>query len=266
MTVGVSFREAGTGPGVVCLHSNASSSSQWRALMDALAPRFHVLAADSYGAGKSPAWRGQRALTLRDEAALLEPVFERAGERFSLVGHSYGGAIALVAAAAQPRRVRALALYEPTLFALVERESGTPNDVDGIRDTVSASLAALRAGDAMVAARCFIDFWMGQSAFDRMPERNRAAIAEAIVNVQSWKDALFGEAMAASALRALDMPVLLLVGSRSPLSSRAVAQRLRALLPRVDYVELDGLGHMAPVTHPEAVNAHIAAFLSNAGA
>ena len=48
------FRELGTGPGVVCVHANASSSGQWRALMESLAPKFHVLAADSYGAGKSP--------------------------------------------------------------------------------------------------------------------------------------------------------------------------------------------------------------------
>ena len=79
------FREAGAGPGVVCLHSNASSSNQWRALMDRLAPGFHVLAADGYGAGKSPAWRGGRALGLHDEAALMETVFARAGEPFALV-------------------------------------------------------------------------------------------------------------------------------------------------------------------------------------
>jgi pimeloyl-ACP methyl ester carboxylesterase len=50
------FREVGTGPGVVCLHSNASSSAQWRSLMDSLAPTYHVLAPDLYGAGKSPDW------------------------------------------------------------------------------------------------------------------------------------------------------------------------------------------------------------------
>src|SRR5262245_52977692 len=54
------FREVGQGPGVVCLHSNASSSSQWRSLMEALAPKFHVFAVDSYDAGKSPAWNGER--------------------------------------------------------------------------------------------------------------------------------------------------------------------------------------------------------------
>ena len=48
------YREARSGPGVVCVHSNASNSNQWRALMEILAPQFHVLAADSYGAGKAP--------------------------------------------------------------------------------------------------------------------------------------------------------------------------------------------------------------------
>lgn len=38
------MREAGSGHGVVCMHSNASSSSQWRGLMDLLAPRYRVLA------------------------------------------------------------------------------------------------------------------------------------------------------------------------------------------------------------------------------
>jgi pimeloyl-ACP methyl ester carboxylesterase len=70
---GAFFREAGRGPGVVCLHSNASQSSQWRALMEALAPHRHVLAADSWGAGKSPPWPTDRALSLADELALLDP-------------------------------------------------------------------------------------------------------------------------------------------------------------------------------------------------
>ena len=59
------FREAGAGPGVVCVHSNASSSSQWRALKETLASCFHVLAPDTHGAGKGPAWPADRPLALR---------------------------------------------------------------------------------------------------------------------------------------------------------------------------------------------------------
>ena len=253
------FREAGSGPGVICLHANAGSSSQWRALTELLAPRFHVLAPDTYGAGKSPPWPQGRKVALRDEVALLDPVFARAGERFSLVGHSYGGGIALIGALAHRQRLRSVALYEPTLFALVERES--PNDVDGIRNAVVAAVAALGRGDAPAAARCFIDFWMDEGAFDRMPERVQAASAEAVRNIQGWKEALFGEPTPAEAFAALDVPVLLMVGSKSPLSSRAVARRLGRLLPRAELAELEGLGHMGPITHPDVVNQRIRAFL-----
>jgi pimeloyl-ACP methyl ester carboxylesterase len=59
----------------------------------------------------------------------------------------------------------------------------------------------------------------------------------------------------------LQCPVLLLTGSASPLSSRAVARRLAGALPNVEVLELKGLGHMAPVTHPQLVNPCIAQFL-----
>ena len=101
----------GTGTGVVCLHANASSSSQWRHLSELLAPRFRVLAADLYGAGASPEWPSHRVITLADEVALLEPVLAAAGSPLVLVGHSYGAAVALIAALGRPaprRRARAL--------------------------------------------------------------------------------------------------------------------------------------------------------------
>jgi pimeloyl-ACP methyl ester carboxylesterase len=255
------FREAGSGPGVVCLHANASSSGQWRALMDALAPKFHVLAADSYGAGKSPPWPTERSIRLRDEVALLEPVFARAGDSFALVGHSYGAGVALIAALNHRPRVGAVALYEPTLFAVVEQEARSPNDVDGIRNAVVASVAALERGEQAQAARCFIDFWMGEGSFDRMPERVQAATADSVKNIRGWKDALFGEPTPLEAFAELQMPVLLMVGKRSPLSSRAVAQRLKRVLPKVEVVEIEGLGHMGPVTHPDTVNPLICRFL-----
>ena len=255
------FREAGSGPGVVCLHSNASTSSQWRSLMERLAPKFHVLAADSYGAGKSPPWPTDRQISLRDEVALLEPVFARAGDRFALVGHSYGAAIALIAAFSQPGRVRALALYEPTLFSLLDAESPPPNDADGIKDAVNAAVTYLDAGDANRAAECFIDYWMGKGAFAGMPDARKAPIAASVVNVRGWAWALMRELTSLAALRSVKVPVLYMVGSESPASSRGVARLLTSTLPQVQVVEFKGLGHMAPVTHPDPVNDAIAQFL-----
>lgn len=254
-------REAGTGPAVVCLHSNASHSGQWRALMARLASRHRVLAPDSYGSGSSPDWHSDRTIALADEVAFLEPVLTGIDHPFHLVGHSYGAAVALRAALQQPGRVRTLVLYEPTLFSLIEADGPSPNEADGIRNTVAAAAAALDAGDKSQAAKCFIDYWMGAGSWDATPPERQPAIANSTVNVRRWGHALMTEPTPLSAFAGLDFPVLLMTGGRSPMSAHGVARRLLGVLPRVEHRVFEQLGHMGPITHPEPVNEAIDAFL-----
>lgn len=254
-------REVGAGPGVVCLHANSSSSGQWRALMDRLAPRFHVLAPDSHAVGRSPPWPSAGPGRLRDEVALIEPVLERAGAPLALVGHSYGAAIALIAAIDKPERIRALALYEPTLFSVLDSRGPPPNETDGIRAAVAGAEAALAAGDADTAAGLFIDYWMGAGSWDRMPAARKQPIVATIPNLHRWGEALFLEPTPLEAFRTLQIPVLYMTGGRSPASAHGVARLLTGVLPRVEVHEFPELGHMGPVTHPDPVNEVIASFL-----
>lgn len=257
-------REAGTGPGVLCIHSNASSSTQWRGLMDLLANDHRVLAPDSYGSGKSPDWHSDREISLRDEVDFLEPVFARAGTPFTLVGHSYGAAVALMAALANPSRIKAIAIYEPTLFAAVDAQSPPPNGADGIRNAVLAAAEALEAGDRDAAASHFIDFWMGPGSWRDTPVQRKPGIADSVANIRRWAHALFSEPTPAHDFAALTMPILYMLGESSPESAHAVAKVLLPVFPRVRVVTFPGLGHMAPVTHPEPINTAIAQFLREA--
>jgi pimeloyl-ACP methyl ester carboxylesterase len=229
--------------------------------MESLAHKFHVLAADSFGAGKSPPWPTDRQVSLQDEVALLEPVFARAGAPHALVAHSYGAAVALIAAVSQPRRIRALALYEPTLFALLDAESPPPNDADGIRGAVAGAGAALDADDLFGAAECFMDFWMGKGTWARTPESRKGPISASVINVRGWSRALFNEPTPLATFSELNVPVLYMMGSDSPTSSRGVGRLLIRALPQVQVVEFSGMGHMGPITHSEAVNDAISRFL-----
>ena len=255
------FREAGTGPGVICTHSNASTSGQWRALMDLLAPRFRVLAPDSYGAGKSPEWPSDRVISLHDEVTFIEPVLTRAGSPLALVGHSYGAAVALIAALANLGRVRAMALYEPTLFALLDAETPPPNEAEGIRNAVADASLALDAGNQDAAAERFIDYWMGTGTWKQTPDQRKLPIVASVANVRRWAHALFTEPTPLQAFRSLHIPVLYMMGKRSTSSAHGVAQLLASALPRVELVEFENLGHMGPVTHPDPVNTVIRHFL-----
>ncbi len=255
------FRDQGQGQAVICLHSNASSSSQWRGLADSLSDRYRVFAVDSYGAGKSPPWPTHRSLRLVDEVELLGPVLALAGERFHVVGHSYGGAVALKLATLHPKRVRSIAVYEPTLFHLVAGSDPAASPAQGIWHAATDAALAFERGDAAGAAQRFIDFWMGAGSWAAMPVARQAGVAASVQNVKGWRDSLFGETLPTSALAALDIPVLLLCGEDSPLSSLSVARVLQDTLPQVTVARQAGLGHMGPITHAEAVIRQIVEFL-----
>ena len=254
---GAYVREAGAGVPIVCIHASASSSSQWRPLMDRLAGRFRTLAVDLYGSGKSPDWPAERPLTLADEVALLEPIFGSVGDRFHLIGHSYGGAVALKAALAGPERLRSLVLFEPVLFGLLNADDpGQPaaREITAVRDDTTA---AVDRGDLDAAGARFVDYWVGAGAWASMPDERRRLVATAMRTVKSEWHAAFDESTPLSAFGALDVPTLCLVGSDSPASSRAVAHLLAKTVPRVTEVEIEGVGHMGPVTHPDRINALI---------
>ena len=118
---------------------------------------------------------------------MVEPVLARAGTPFALVGHSYGAAVALIAAVANPGRIRALAMYEPTLFSLVDVQGPPPNGVDGIRNAVVAAGAALDIGDRDAAAGHFIDFWMGAGSWSATPSQRKPAIVDSVAKVRRWQ-------------------------------------------------------------------------------
>jgi pimeloyl-ACP methyl ester carboxylesterase len=255
------FREVGSGTAVVCIHSSASSSGQWRPLMERLADRFRVIAVDLYGSGKTPAWPDDRPMYLADEVALLEPVFQAAGARFHLIGHSFGGAIALKAALRRPDRLMSLVLYEPVLFSILVAdapESPPAREILAVRDD---TIRLVDEGNLDASAQRFVDYWMGDGTWAATPEARRPGLAAAMRTVKPEWNAAFHEPAPLSTFAALDVPTLFLTGTRSTASARAVARLLTAVLPRVQVEEIEGAGHMAPLTHPDRINPLIERFL-----
>jgi pimeloyl-ACP methyl ester carboxylesterase len=227
--------------------------------MERLADRYHVIAADLYGSGKSPPWPEERPMWLDDQIALLAPAFERAGERFHLVGHSYGGAIALKAALRFPAKLESLVLYEPVLFSVLlanAPQSEAAREIMDVRDDTA------HLGPEAVAER-FIDYWMGAATWAAMPQSRRAALAQAVRSMKPEWHSAFNEPTPLEAWRHLEVPTLLLTGTASTSAARAVARLLAGALPRVRVEELEGAAHMAPVTDPVRVNALIERFLAH---
>src|SRR5262249_55410993 len=190
------YREAGTGPAVMCLHASASSSAQWRPLMERLGGRFRTLAVDLYGSGKSPRWPDERPLSLADEVSQLAPILESAGERVHLIGHSYGGAVALKTALRHPERIRSVILFEPVLFSLLFAEDPArpaAREITAVRDE---TIAAVARGAGSASGERFVDYWMGAGAWAGIPEPRQDPVAAAMSGVAGQVRGILGAGMA----------------------------------------------------------------------
>jgi epoxide hydrolase 4 len=103
--------EAGAGPLMLFLHGFPEYSGMWRRQLDHFSPTWRCVAPDQRGfnlSSKPPAVRDYRAKPLVED--VIQLVDALGHDRFTLVAHDWGGAIAWNVAAWHPRRVEKLVI------------------------------------------------------------------------------------------------------------------------------------------------------------
>ncbi|WP_430391737.1 alpha/beta fold hydrolase [Dyella sp. 20L07] len=115
------YYEGGQGPTLVLLHGFAADKNVWLKQAELLTPHFHVIAPDLPGWGESSRVEGA-SYNIDAQASRLQAFVETLHlPRFVLIGHSMGGAIAGVYAAAHPEHIAELALLDS--FGLKSNEN-----------------------------------------------------------------------------------------------------------------------------------------------
>ena len=255
----VEYLEQGEGEPVVLLHSSASSSRQWRHAVERLCGRYRVIAPDLYGYGGTSPWCGRAAFQLEHEAEIVCALLRRASGRAHLVGHSFGGAVALHVARTRPDLLLTLTVIEPVAFHLLRHEDVVAFvEIMALANHVSNALAC---GDYFDGAGRFIDYWSGPGAWAALPQHKHREMAACLAKVALDFEATMKEPVALQDFASLALPTLVVQGTRSPRPTRRICELLVQVLPDAELERLDGAGHMAPLTHADAVNRLIERFL-----
>ena len=247
-------------PTLVLLHSSAASARQWDALARRLVDAFDVHAVELHGHGARAPWSGPAALTLADEAALVDTLVARRGA-VHLVGHSYGGAVALDVARRHPHAVRSVAVYEPVLFGALMADPRSAAEAHAVRELAADVHQHVDQGRDDAAAERFIGFWCGAQRWPQMAAPQRAGVAARMRSVALHFDAAFAAADPRPALAAHRMPRLVLTGAATVPATARIGQLLRAAWPDATHAALPGLDHMGPLTHSAVVNDRLTDFL-----
>lgn len=247
---------------VVLLHGSMSSKSQWKSLSRALSARHRVIAIDLYGYGARalPPLANGADFGLWSEAELVQQEIDALlgpGQPYHLVGHSYGGAVALRLALGG--RVRSLTLYEPSAFHLLQRSDPALRAVRAVADALRL---AVSADEQRSGTERYIDFWNGAGAYAAMNGELQTCLQGMNRKLQLDFQALLRDPLTLPDYHQLAMPVCLLAGRHSPDCSHAVVKALAAARLDLQLQFIDA-GHMGPLTRPDLVDPLIAGFIAS---
>jgi pimeloyl-ACP methyl ester carboxylesterase len=248
--------QAGSGAPVVLLHCGAGSSKSFLPIIEDLSRDFQVIAPDLLGYGANPPWERGARYHLDMDVDLILPRFMEAQEPVHLVGHSYGGAVAIRAATRFSDRIASLTLIEPVVFQLL-RDGGNQESWDEIAELANNQIRLVADGRDGDAAESFITYWIGAEGWNALPQNARASIVRGMpILAMQWVN-MFESPDDRSEVSRISVPVLLVKGSLTKKSTSDIIECLKRLLPQAQYFEVASAGHMSPQTHPASICAAI---------
>jgi 3-oxoadipate enol-lactonase len=250
------YETHGTGEPVLLVHGLGSSTLDWAPQIAALAPRFHVIAFDVRGHGRSgkPRQRYCVRLFAEDTAALIRAL--NVGS-VHVVGISMGGMIAFQLAVTAPELVRSLTIVNsgpamPVRTLAQRMMIWTRIGIVRLRGMrkmgeVLASQLLPKPEHAALRAQ-FIERWAAND-----PTAYLAAL-DGLIN---WD--------VTDALGRIDCPVLVLSADHD-YTPVAFKQAYTAMMRRAELVVIEDSRHMLPIERPEPFNAALLAFLTRCSA
>lgn len=245
----IGYRQAGSGPPVLLLHGGVSDGRVWRRVIEDLSDELTLVAWDAPGCGRSE--DPPEGFGLGDYADCLAGLVQAlALERPQVVGHSFGGGLAIELAHRHPA--------VPASLVLVGAYAGWAGSLPA--DDVEARLRAFLAMEEPFVPRSFPGLFS-----DVMPPDVAEELTRIMQDVRLPPSKTMIRAFAAADLRpalaGIEVPTLLLYGEDDVRSPPFVAEHLHAEIRGSKLVMLPGLGHELYLESPEAFLAAVRPFL-----
>lgn len=262
----IHYRESGEGPSVLLLHGGNSSGAQWRKICGMMDGTFRMITMDHYGHGGTSPWPGEpEARTHEAEAALvrevIREVIRKPGGPVHLVGHSFGGGIAMRLVAADQSGIISLTLIEPMAISVLEHAGETELHEEACA-LATGFISDARAGNIELAWERFIDANNTPGTWNSYSGDIQQKCYASTDNIISGFFANLSHATTLGECGNIGLPSLALYGEATPRRLRRMTEVIAGAIPGCALHAIPGAGHMSPLTHPEDVAERLQAHLA----
>jgi pimeloyl-ACP methyl ester carboxylesterase len=245
----IDYQETGKGPTVVLVPGSCSTGAAWRPVMGHLQGQFRCVTTSLLGYGGTAERRTPDDTDIAYEREILETVIRRTGDPVHLVGHSFGGLIALAVALRGRVPLLSLTIAEAPAVHIL-KETGEQQHYDTFRNMSRAYSDAFRRGETDAIAR-MIDFYGGAGTFAAWPQRARDyAIETTSANLLDWESA-YGLRLTPTSLATVKIPTLVVCGESTHPAVRRANGLLSRYIRRADCATIAGASHFMIATHPK---------------
>ncbi len=260
----ISYFSAGQGEIIVFVHGGQEDYRIFMPQIELLSNEFQVVTySRRYNFPNNNKINGE--YNVGTEADDLKILISTLDKPVHLVGHSYGGSIALEFAVRNPEMLKSLTLSEP---ALVNWLNDIPN-CESWYETVQEKLIAetkdaFKAKDTTLIMKELFEFFAGADIQDQIPPEVLSMLKanlremEALVNSPSGFDAPSPED-----LKALDIPIMILTSEETMPMLTCTNSKLIEIKPQATHHHLLGAGHEMWMTNPKELSVYISNFIKN---
>lgn len=246
---------------MLALHCTMAFGGAWAGFAKHAGDLVTMVALDLPSHGQSVDWDGISEFSETCYLAALSAMDEGP---MDVIGHSFGGVVALRLAVEHPEKVRSLTMFEPVFLAVAGMRE--PDKVEAHGAAVKPALDALQAGDRETAARIFNGMWSDEGPkWETLSVRTRAAMVRAIHVLPAQHRFLFDDTarmLAPGGLDSVALPTLVMRGEFAHPALTATNDGLAEMMPNAVQSVIEGAGHMAPISHPALVADAVAALLA----
>ncbi len=261
----LNYIEQGSGEPLIFIHGTIEDYRAWISRMEPYSEDNHVV---SYS--RRYAWPNEQKFdsmvdySVRIHADDLYALIQKLGfKKVHLVGHSYGAYTALTLALDHPEVVQSMVLGEPPAASLVENsERGQGSFNSFLNNNLRPAAHDFRADNNEAGLEHFVQGVMGpEFRLAQLPPEAKQAWMDNLLEL--WGSALNESFLPLdpSAIKSLDVPVLLLVGDRSPSWLVEISKELHQLLPQSEMVSIKNSSHGLYFENPEDADQAVKQFL-----